>query len=67
MYLHLRNIAYILNIHYMKCKFLIQLTLTSKCVVIIYVALYFLLLYTVNHIKGDYDILHLRLLAVLQQ
>ena len=41
----------------MKCKFLIQLTLTSKCAVIIYVALYFLLSFTVNHIKGDYDIL----------
>ena len=41
----------------MKCKFLIQLTLTSKCAVIIYVALYFLLSVTVNHIKGDYDIL----------
>lgn len=67
MYLHLKDIAYILNIHYMKCKFLIQLTLTNKCVVIIYVALYFLLLFTVNHIKGDYDILDLRLSVVLQQ
>ena len=67
MYLHLKDIAYILNIHYMKCKFLIQLILTNKCVVIIYVALYFLLLFTVNHIKGDYDILDLRLSVVLQQ